>query len=156
MEKVASEFNLELHIEKGTKPYEATVYEVFEVMSPVRKLNWEDFESGSNIGRSVSTLAREITDKFDLCGKPQTFDLFERSGIRALVTLRFGDTWLNRQSLTFIRKHLLDGFLSDSNSSMLWEISGERRFHSQEILEMKKSSQNESSYSTFREFKVYI
>ena len=115
-----------------TVPVEREVhdYQRFEVLIPVRYNNWEDYHSSIVPGRSVVTPAKEITKHLDLCGQPQTFDLFEKSGRRASINFRYGEDWHTVQKLTYLRQDLLERFLTETGSELLWAIWGERQHYS--------------------------
>jgi hypothetical protein len=106
---------------------EVKEYQEHEVLVPVRSNNWEDYHSSLNPGRSVLTPAKEITEHLSLCGRPQTFDLYEKSGNRASVTFCHGNPWRTYQALTYLRQDLLERYLAETGTELVWEIWGERR-----------------------------
>ncbi len=128
--------------------------EKFEVLIPVRENTWEDYHSEITSGRSVATPAKEITQHLNLCSQPQTYDLFEKSGRRASITFRYGEYWHSSQDFTYLRKDLLERFLSETNSKLIWAIWGEREFHGDISPRDAFASQHEY-YKVFQEIKTY-
>jgi hypothetical protein len=81
---------------------------VFKTFIPVRRNNWAGRPSSVTPSRSVLVLAKEIVKFLDLCSQPQTFDLYEKNGKRASITIRWGDEpWHTEQDLIFLRQDLL-------------------------------------------------
>ena len=134
----------DIQIEIGV---EETKYKTFEVLVPVRENNWEDHRSAINSNRSVAIPSRQIAEALGLCGQPQSFDLFEKeSGKRASITFRYGEGWGEMQRFTYLRQDLLERYLAETGSELIWVIWGERR----------QVSQNpDAPYKYFHEVKVY-
>ncbi len=126
----------------------------FEVLIPVRENTWEDYHSEITSGRSVATPAKEITEHLNLCSQPQTYDLFEKSGRRASITFRYGEYWHSSQDFTYLRKDLLERFLSETNSELIWAIWGEREFHG-DISQRDGFASQHEYYKVFQEIKTY-
>ncbi len=126
----------------------------FEVLIPVRENTWEDYHSEITSGRSVATPAKEITQHLNLCSQPQTYDLFEKSGRRASITFRYGEYWHSSQDFTYLRKDLLERFLSETNSELIWAIWGEREFHG-DISQRDGFASQHEYYKVFQEIKTY-
>ena len=114
---------------------EVPVCRNFRVLVPVRENCWEAQRSAVIPQRNVATPAREIAEHLDLCGQPQTFDLFEKNGRRASITLEYGDLWHNGHKLTYLRQDLLERFLKETDSGFVWVIWGNREFYSRDVAE---------------------
>ena len=129
-----------------TVKVEQKEYQTFEVLYPVRGNNWSDSQSSAVPGRSVRTASRQIAETLDLCGQPQSFDLFEKDGRRASITFHHGEGWGEMQKFTYLREDLLERYLSEINGELIWVIWGERH----------PISQNENTpYKHFEQVKVY-
>lgn len=100
--------------------------EVIPVLLPVRENNWEENKSAIIPSRSVATPSKEITDTLKLVGQPQTFDLYEKSGRKASITVVFGDHYTNRQTFTYLREDLLNKFLEKEGYQLIWGVWGEK------------------------------
>ena len=121
-------------------------YKTFKILFPIRKNGWEDHRSAIVDSRSVATPSRQIADTLSLCGQPQSFDLFEKDGRRASITFGLGEGWGEMQKFTYLRKDLLERYLSEINGELIWVIWGERH----------PVSQNKNTpYKRFREIRVY-
>ena len=138
------EQGLELSME--TVEIEQKEYQTFKILFPVRDNNWSESQSSAVPGRNVITPSRQIAETLDLCGQPQSFDLFEKDGRRASVTFRYGEDWGEMQKFTYLREDLLKRYLSEINGELIWVIWGERR----------QVSQNPGApYKLFKDVKVY-
>ena len=129
-----------------TVEVEQKKYQTFKILFPVRGNNWSDSWSSAVPGPSVITLSRQIAETLDLCGQPQSFDLFEKNGRRASITFHRGEGWGETQKFTYLREDLLKRYLAEINGELIWVIWGERR----------EVSQNRGApYKSFQEVKVY-
>lgn len=128
--------------------------ENYEVLIPVRENTWEDYHSEITPGISVATPGKEITQHLNLCSQPQTYDLFETNGRRASITFRYGEHWRSSQHFTYLRKDLLERFLTETDSELIWAIWGEREFHGDLSQRGGFASQHEY-YKVFQEIKAY-
>jgi hypothetical protein len=98
----------------------------FDVLIPVRSNSWEYYHSVIVPARHVCVPTRELAEHLDLCSQPQTFDLYEKSGRRASMTLRHGEPWHAEQRFTYMRQDLLQRFLCETHAELIWVIWGER------------------------------
>jgi len=147
----------ELEMKVCTVPVEREVhrYERFEVLIPVRVNNWEDYHSTIIAGRRVLTPAKELAEHLDLCGQPQTFDLFEKSGRRASITFCYGEAWHTVQKLTYLRQDLLERFLAETNSELIWAIWGERKHYSTDRGIRETFDKDHKPYKVFQQIIQY-
>ena len=119
----------------------------FEVLVPVRDNCWEESCSAANPRRSIALPTREISDCLNLYRKPQSFDLFEKdSNRRASISFEYGDIWSNPQSFTYLRRDLLEHFLSEIGGELIWVIWGNR---------LLVSENYDGAYKTFQDVKTY-
>ena len=124
-------------IEARAIPFEADEIERdltrFQTLIPVCDFGWEGYQtSASDAGHAV-TLAREIADALHLVNRPQEFDLFTKNGERA--SLNISDhckDFNNHQSFFFINGDLLNRYLEQADSSLIWTIWGEREYSSRQ------------------------
>ena len=121
-------------------------YRIFKVLVPVRGSNWSDSQSAAVPGRSVEIPSKQITETFDLCGQPQSFDLFEKDGRRASMTFRCGEGWGKMQDFTYLRKDLLENYLKKIDGELIWVIWGEQNV---------VPPDEDTPYKLFHDVKVY-
>lgn len=113
-------------------------YQEFNVLVPVRSNHWEMHHSPIIPNRNVIIPNKEISKSLELCSQPQTFDLYEKDGNKASITVSYGEHYNRTQDLVYIRKDLLDIFLSKNNLEIIWDIYREK-----EVKEPKKYHRNE-------------
>ena len=129
-----------------TVEVEQKEYQIFDILYPVRGNNWSDSQSSVVPGRGVIIPSRQIAKTLDLCGQPQSFDLFEKNGRRASITFHRGEGWGETQRFTYLREDLLKRYLAEINGELIWVIWGERH----------PVVQNENTpYKLFKDIKVY-
>ncbi|MFC1875052.1 hypothetical protein ACFLY3_02745 [Chloroflexota bacterium] len=122
---------------------------------PVRNNNWESSHSVVNHDRFVLVPSKEIAEFLDLCSQPQTFDLYEKNGRRASITIQWGDTWHTGHKLVFLRKDLLDRYLEKNGYMLAWVIGGERQFKSIGNEGLDEFAEKYLPYKSFQEIKEY-
>jgi len=122
---------------------------------PVRNNNWESYHSVVNNDRFVLVPSKEIAEFLDLCSQPQTFDLYEKDGRRASITIQWGDTWHTGHKLVFLRKDLLDLYLEKNGYMLAWVIGGERQFKSIGNEGLDAFAEKYLPYKSFQEIKEY-
>lgn len=128
-------------------------YERYEVLLPVWEVGWSDDTSAANPGYSVQVPAKQIAEHLDLCNQPQTFDLYEKNGRRASVSLRYKDEAGNRQHFVFLRKDFLDRYLFETAGALVWAVWGEREKHYKSL--SGASHIRGSTYKVFKDIKTY-
>ena len=135
-----------VELTKKTVEVEQKEYQIFKILFPVRDNNWSDSWSSAVPGRGVITPSRQIAETLNLCGQPQSFDLFEKNGRRASITFHRGEGWGETQRFTYLREDLLKRYLGEINGELIWVIWGERH----------PVVQNENTpYKLFKDIKVY-
>lgn len=129
----------------------------FRVLIPVRENCWESYHSAVIPGRSVRVPAKQIAERLGLCSQPQTFDLFEEDGKYASRTFHYVDeNKLNTtQRLTYLRKDLLNRFLTETDRKLVWAIWGERKFSSNDEDERNAFIKKHKSYKVFQDVILY-
>ena len=98
----------------------------FEVLMPVMEYNWESYHSHLNDAGHTTVVAKEVANHLNLINQPQTFDLFESSGIKASINVYYYDDYGNSHSLVYLRKDLMNKFLREKKLKFVWAIWGER------------------------------
>jgi hypothetical protein len=127
----------------------------YEALVPVRYYNWESYHSSVNKAGSAMVPAKEVAEALDLCSQPQTFDLYEKNGRLASITLRWGESWHTEHHLTYLRQDLLEHYLKENNAELVWAIWGEKNFRSESIEEMRVFSEQHRAYRVFQTIKTY-
>ncbi|HCM35443.1 hypothetical protein [Chryseobacterium sp.] len=105
---------------------EVDVTKEFEILFPVMEYNWESYHSPVNVAGQTTVLGKEIVNHLGLISEPQTFDLFDQDGKLAAIHLQNVEDYNNNDSLVYIRKDLLEQFLTETKSKLVYTIWGER------------------------------
>jgi len=126
-----------------------------EVLIPVRYYNWESYHSAVNRASPGMVPAKELAEALDLCSQPQTFDLYEKNGELASISLRWGEPWHTEHRLTYLRQDLLERYFEENDVELVWAIWGERRFRSKSVKELREFSKEHESHRVFRTIKTY-
>ncbi|HEX7869596.1 MAG TPA: hypothetical protein VF455_05720 [Chryseobacterium sp.] len=147
-----SESNLPEEIE-----IEVDVNKEFDVLLPVMDYNWESYHSPVNDAGHISVLGKEIVNYLGLINAAQTFDLFDRDGKLAAIHLKNVEDYNNNDSFVYIRKDLLDHFLTETKSQFVYTVWGERevRFKTNERQDEFFTAhpyKNEQKFSTVIEY----
>ena len=100
----------------------------FNVLCPVMEYNWETYHSVVNQAGHETVVAKELAAHLGLVNQPQTFNLFDKMGKKASVTISYHDD-SNSHSLVYLRKDSLDKFLAENGFKYVWAIWGEKRIH---------------------------
>ncbi|MED5244983.1 NACHT domain-containing protein [Priestia sp. LL-8] len=100
--------------------------EKFNVLLPVRENNWGEGKSGIIPSRNVAIPTKEVTDALGLINQPQTFDLYEKDGRKASMTVEFGKNYRDRQHFIYLRQDLLNKFLEKEEYRLIWGLWGEK------------------------------
>ena len=90
--------------------------------------NWESYHSAVNNEGSTIVLSKQISEHLKLKLKPQSSDLYYRNGELCCTTFTYGKSWDNRFTLTYVRKDLLQKYLSGKNENLVWFKFGDKRF----------------------------
>lgn len=98
----------------------------YELLLPVRDNVWGSGVSYANPGREISVPVREITECLDLVGIPQGFNMSDADGDPAVLSLTAGSHFYSQQDQSFIRKDLLERYLSQTGTELVWVVWGER------------------------------
>lgn len=130
-------------------------YQKFEVLSPIRENNWDIHNFPVIPDRSVTILTKQISESLQLCSQPQTFDLYDKSGNKASKYVYYGEKYKNNQHFMYLRKDLLDLFLSKNNYKFIWTIWGGKEFYSKEVDELFEFREKYEDRKPFQEIVAY-
>ena len=127
----------------------------FEIFIPTHNNIWESHHSKMTPGRSVFIPAKEITEFLNLCSQPQSFDMYEKTGKKASITIEYEKKNQNVQDLMFLRKDLLDKYLKENDLYFLRTIGGEREFVTDKVEEYDIFDKKNNRYKQFQNICTY-
>ncbi len=106
----------------------------FNALIPVCDFGWEGYQTAASDAGHATTLAKEISSDLGLIGRPQTFDLFTKDGVRATCNVSDqSNDFNNHQAMLFIRENLLKMYLEKNYLALFLVMWGERGYSSDQI-----------------------
>lgn len=97
---------------------------------PAFRYSWEGYHSTVNDYSGYKVPAPFISNYLELSFRNQSPDLFDRDGKLATRYVSLNNTSVSEGShLLYIRKDLLEKYLSCTNQTIIWAIWGERQVH---------------------------
>ncbi|MFK1566683.1 hypothetical protein ACIUX1_29275 [Pseudomonas aeruginosa] len=96
---------------------------------PVQKYNWERYHSVVNQGSSASLPSKRLCEALSLRWQANKWDLHDASGVASLCRTvgEYGSQVSG--SFSYLRRDLLDNYLTQSGKALVWLMWGERGFH---------------------------
>ena len=130
---------------------------IFKTLIPVCDFGWEGHQSLASDACHAITLAKEIARDLELVGRPQSFELFSKDGVKATFNVSDqGNDFNNNQSVFFIRENLLKSYLEKNDQVLIWAIWGEREYSSDQINKLFHGPDRpEQSHAVFSFVKRY-
>ncbi len=106
-------------------------YEGVHVEIPVWSWAWESHHSTLNQVDTVTTPSPEACRALDLVGADGSFDLLQRDGGPASLCRQWpaSRTGSGPSSICYLRRDLLERYLSDGERVLIWVVWGERNLH---------------------------
>jgi hypothetical protein len=105
---------------------EISDFKSFSVILPVMEYNWEGYHNDINQAGHTTVLSKEIVNYLGLIDQPQTFDLYDKGGNKASLSVYYYNDYNNTHTFVYLRKDLLEKFLHENNLKLIWAIWGER------------------------------
>ncbi|UTV87724.1 hypothetical protein KDX00_04325 [Cobetia amphilecti] len=96
---------------------------------PVQKYSWESYHSALNQSSGVSLPSKLLCKALSLRYHSSQWDLYDASGVASLYREvgEYGSQISG--SLSYLRRDLLDSYLSQTGKALVWLMWGERGFH---------------------------
>lgn len=96
---------------------------------PVQKYNWESYHSVVNQNSGASLPSKLLCEALSLRYRANKWDLHDASGVASLYR-EVGEygSQING-SFSYLRRDLLDSYLTQSGKTLVWLMWGERGFH---------------------------
>ena len=96
---------------------------------PVQKYNWESYHSVVNQGGGATLPSKILCEALGLRYRANKWDLHDASGVASLYREvgEYGSQISG--SLSYLRRDLLDSYLTQSGKALVWLMWGERGFH---------------------------
>ncbi|MFV8327931.1 hypothetical protein [Flavobacterium sp. ZS1P14] len=122
----------------------------FNVLLPVMEFAFSSESVLHDFGYKT-VISKELVDEMGLINEPQTFDLKDSKGSIASQEVNYNFDYDNKHNLVYLRKDLLDEFLTSKNCTLVWGIWGERQL-SFENIDTKQDLHGESGLKNFPVF----
>jgi hypothetical protein len=131
----------------------------YNVLMPVMEYYWENFHSSTNNAGQTTVVGKEIANHLRLVNQPQSFDLIDSKGNIASKNIIFDSesNYNNNHNFVYIRKDLIDKYLSDTKSKLFWVVWGERliKFKTEERREEFFKANNSEQFKIFHKVIEY-
>lgn len=96
---------------------------------PVQKYNWESYHSVVNQNSGASLPSKLLCEALSLRYRANKWDLYDASGVASLYR-EVGEYGSQvNGSFSYLRRDLLDSYLTQSDKALVWLMWGERGFH---------------------------
>jgi hypothetical protein len=96
---------------------------------PVQKYTWESYHSVVNQVSGVSLPSKRLCNALNLRYRANKWDLHDASGVASMYReVGEYDSHING-SFSYLRRDLLDSYLTQSGKALVWLMWGERGFH---------------------------
>ena len=96
---------------------------------PIQKYNWESYHSVVNEGGSVCVPSKTLCEALSLRYRANKWDLHDDTGVASLYR-EVGEYGSHSSgSFSYLRRDLLDNYLTQSGKALVWLMWGERGFH---------------------------
>lgn len=96
---------------------------------PVQTHSWESYHSEMNQCNSAILPSKQICEALNLRYRENEWDLHDASGVASLYRKLGGDNLQISGQLSYLRRDLLDKYLTQSDKTLVWLMWGERGFH---------------------------
>ncbi|WJF85407.1 NACHT domain-containing protein [Bacillus subtilis] len=120
-----TEYGFKIKKELVKESIEKKKNETFQVLLPVREHHC-DITSEIMPRYDVVVPCKQIANLLELVGQPQTYDLYEKNGSKASITVDYRDSLGNHQHFTYLRKDLLSKFLQKEGYKLIWGLWGQK------------------------------
>lgn len=104
-----------------------------EVEVPLHRYSWESHHSTENQAGGVGYVAPALCDRLSLRNRGNSMDLYDEQGNLASLYRMFGNQEFWRSDLLYLRKDLLEKYLSETGKEIVWIIWGERDFKHKQL-----------------------
>lgn len=96
---------------------------------PVQKYSWESYHSVVNQGSGASLPSKQLCEALSLRYCANKWDLHDASGVASLYREVGEPGSLTSGSFSYLRRDLLDSYLTQSGKALVWLMWGERGIH---------------------------
>lgn len=97
-----------------------------KVEVPIHRYAWESYHSTESQSGGADYVAPSICDHLSLRNRGDSMDLYDASGNPASLFRLFGEQEYQKSDLIYLRRDLLEKYLTDTNKEIVWIIWGER------------------------------
>lgn len=98
------------------------------ITKTVYESHWEGQHSEVIPGGQTITPSKTISNHLGLYLLPQTSDMNDPQHRLASTAFKFGERWDNESNFLYIRRDLMEGYLNDTNQSLVFVQWGEKRY----------------------------
>lgn len=128
----------------------------YEVLLPVMEYAFSS-ESSANKLQRKTIISKELANYLNLRSNPDTFEMVAADESEASQTIKYYKDYNNSHTLVYLKKELLDKYLTDNNYSLVWGIWGERqlRFENTSLLRTAHKESGIENLPVFQSIERY-
>lgn len=105
--------------------------------------SWESYHSEIISSGETIVPSKNISNYFELHLKPQSSDLYNQNGEIISTSLKFGESYDNKSTFTYIRKDYLERYMEEKNKQLIWLQWTEKRYFPNGVKELSYSGKRE-------------
>lgn len=128
----------------------------FKILLPVMEFAFSR-ESTANYPGHRTVISKELFEKLELVNSPDAFNVKDSNNSLASQEVNFNQDQNNRHNFVYLRKDLLDNFLTSRNCTLVWGIWGERNFTLDNINSMRDlhAESGLKNFPVFQSLEIY-
>ena len=107
--------------------------------------SWESYHSEIISSGETIVPSKNISNYFGLHLKPQSSDLYNQNGEIISTSLKFGESYDNKSTFTYIRKDYLERYMKEKNKQLIWLQWTEKRYFPNGVKKLSYSGEREKT-----------
>ncbi|MCT7545266.1 hypothetical protein N5T80_02920 [Aliarcobacter cryaerophilus] len=107
--------------------------------------SWESYHSEIISSGETIVPSKNISNYFGLHLKPQSSDLYNQNGEIISTSLKFGESYDNKSTFTYIRKDYLERYVKEKNKQLIWLQWTEKRYFPKGVKKLSYSGEREKT-----------